>query len=402
MSLCCWSTKRRSPASWTELLNQRGKELWSLRNKILCTEVTRLCVSPQRTHQHVCIFGSAQAFESVESEKGLNKFPPSGTRRPLTQCVGDEWTKSRKMIQLAFKDILWKSLEAAKSVAVPPLIGEFDLKAYVLELSTAWITHLFRGQQDETMQQAVFNHWKATRDVDKKQTLIEETRVSLVESMCWEGGILRSLRDAGFDELRASDNAVNAMIAALDAVQALLFWTLWNLSHTDDAWMEAKTCVSVMEEQNDYDQLIQFKRDATQGKQVNAMSLSYIGRALVETVRVFPPVWTLPRNWYNEEAIASKVDVLTVNGVSAPEDWNPSNPKQSTIASFGLGHRHCPAGTAALFAAHHFLCKIVSSLEGNKTLVEKQPGKALDFACLVPTLSTLGTQTFCVTSSSFK
>jgi hypothetical protein len=47
----------------------------------------------------------------------------------------------------------------------------------------------------------------------------------------------------------------------------------------------------VPQQQTDLDLLAVLKQQATQGKLVDYTGLSYLGRGLAETLRVFPPIW---------------------------------------------------------------------------------------------------------------
>jgi hypothetical protein len=110
----------------------------------------------------------------------------------------------------------------------------------------------------------------------------------------------------------------------------------------------------VPQQQTDSDLLAVLKQQATQGKLVDYTGLSYLGRALAETLRDLPPIWTLPRTWpVDATCVAAKLDVVAVNGVllDPRDDWN----RRCYVTSFGLGKRHFPAVTAALFAAYQLL-----------------------------------------------
>ena len=85
-----------------------------------------------------------------------------------------------------------------------------------------------------------------------------------------------------------------------------------DLSKTSSGW---ERCQLVTDEQakRDLIQLATFKKKATQGTSPTEAleKLSYLGRAVVETVRVYPPIWTLPRNWKSSEGyISSKFGKL--------------------------------------------------------------------------------------------
>jgi hypothetical protein len=55
------------------------------------------------------------------------------------------------------------------------------------------------------------------------------------------------------------------------------------------------------------------------------------------------------------------------------------------LASFGLGKRHCPVGTAALFAAYRLLGQCIGTFDAG--MQEQDTDWALNHADLSPTLS---------------
>lgn len=184
-------------------------------------------------------------------------------------------------------------------------------------------------------------------------------------------------------------NTINAMIAAADACQSLVFWTLWNLGRRRQLWTACRAEQQQQEQpvsavktsfdeqtQQDLSELAMLKQKATKGMKVDwrmsdhssSSKLSMLGRAIMETVRYFPPVWTLPRiiqsslhGGKKTKPIFVKLDVLTVNQAYNFENWNPTevvgdndhdDDNGIQLASFGLGRRHCPAGTASLQASY--------------------------------------------------
>jgi hypothetical protein len=84
------------------------------------------------------------------------------------------------------------------------------------------------------------------------------------------------------------------------------------------------------------------------------------------------------------------MDIPTTNG-ALDRDWDPHQERKVLIASFGLGKRHCPAGTAALYAAYITIRRFVLSFESAK---ECEADKALSDAYLGPTLCVHGPQFF--------
>eukprot|EP00529_Nitzschia_sp_RCC80_P016285 CAMPEP_0113469330 /NCGR_PEP_ID=MMETSP0014_2-20120614/15839_1 /TAXON_ID=2857 /ORGANISM="Nitzschia sp." /LENGTH=672 /DNA_ID=CAMNT_0000361795 /DNA_START=227 /DNA_END=2241 /DNA_ORIENTATION=+ /assembly_acc=CAM_ASM_000159 len=243
-------------------------------------------------------------------------------------------------------------------------------------------------------------------------------------------------------------NTINAMIAAADACQSLVFWTLWNLGRKRQWWIECRSehivsssTVDSVEERTRHDliELAALKQKATKGLRVrwywsdNAGStgaggsssqhrspsgLSMLGCAIMETVRYFPPVWTLPRtinlrpdsnnnNKATPSPIFVKLDVICINKAYDVRNWNPAikydkdaadddenkneneevaahqDPEDGPgyyLASFGFGKRHCPAGTASLHAAYlisqHFLRRWEEIVDmGTENEVDDDDGK---------------------------
>jgi cytochrome P450 len=252
---------------------------------------------------------------------------------------------------------------------------------------------------ERSLEHTLLEYWKSIRSKTvTSEKVIQKKRDEVVASLTLGGGgVLDSLFASGLSGQEAFDNALNAMIAAFDAAQSLLFWIIVNLSKTKSGWDECQQCV-LQEEvyEKDLKGLAKFKQVAAQGKMTDYSSLSYLGRAVCETVRVYPPVWTLPRTWpmeshlvdlsQSQSVCCSKVDVLTINGVEHPhEDWHPEDVKSCHIASFGLGRRSCPAGTAALCAVYHASTEVLKRVECMEySLKWKSP---VDSTMLVPTLS---------------
>lgn len=384
-------------------------------------------------------------------------------RQPLTVCTGKDWDVQRpivcgalanvpKLSLRATEHINWrtalqsaaiqgntsKSFErdmpssSSSSSSLQPLT--VDLKQVVLEAAEEWNRRLFVGtshtltssEEYQTLfRNAVMLHWTHSRAIVKDRALMRQSLEELEAVLPWNHfgngkgeweypqhgnsgkkeaeknikGILQSLYESRLTPHQATDNAINAIIASLDAVQALVFWTLWNLSRLPGAW---ERCQNTSEDQvkKDLLQLSLFKKQATQGKpiQLDGKKVSFLACSLLETVRVYPPVWTLPRNWYNpNEAKACKFDVLLCNQ-GTDQQWDPlalmngSNARNNiTIASFGLGRRHCPAGTGGLYAAYELIRSFVATCT---SIEECQRDQALNYSFLGPTLCVHGPQLF--------
>ena len=412
-------TRTSTTLSFRRLLSSRGETLWKTRQQTLKDQtIVKLPIHQQESssseEEGTCVYvlSSVSEFERLEHDHGMDKFEKTKGGegvQPLTECTGDDWLRQRRLVRNAFANIPRLSLEAVESVPFRDIVawggsveneknGLVDLKQLVLDVSLRWVVRLFRGKDDEVLADACIGLWTQIRAIEKNNLSIVQARKSFVRSFQWDGGILLSLLKSGLTTEEATSNAMNAMIAAFDAVQSLVFWTLWNLSHTPEGMNRCKDELLIQDDhdecivqENDLSRLAELKQLATQGKPVRWMGLSYLGRALCETIRVYPPVWTLPRTWpVGNDAVAAKLDVLATNG-ALDRNWDPTNDDDHFIASFGLGKRHCPAGTAALFAAYVLIRRFVFVFD---TIKEHQTHRALDSVYLGPTLCVEGSQWF--------
>jgi len=431
MQFLCFCRKRRQSSgdkattttSWNDLLTCQGLDLWNIRlQTVLLGTRVKLPIHREKNpkNTYVCVLSSISDFETLEQHHGMDKFPnhknDSSAVFPLTQCTGDEWIRQRQTVKQAFFEIPQRSLEAVEPVNFDRILPDkskkkiIDLKQVCVNASLRWVVRLFLGQDDLKLENAFHCFWKHNRAKNKCQKSIIKARQALIASMVvWDGGVLQSLanefasssRRPDDDDAVAKANAVNAMIAAHDAAQSLLFWTLWNIARTNGAWNSCRNEQDNTNLTQDLETIASLKQQATQGRTdiVYGTSLSYLGRALMETVRVYPPVWTLPRTWPLEEeeedacVVAAKLDVPTTNQVVLDRDssWNPDDTTtERTIASFGVGKRHCPAGTAALYAVYTFLQKFIRTYG----IQECDTDHALRSVYLGPTLCVEGPQLF--------
>jgi len=379
------------------------------------------------------------SFIQLENECNLDKLPTTNTNTkansialPLTQCTGTEWIHQRNLIQSAFCDIPTVSLKAAESIhfsfrkqngkeeqhtatSSGVEVVRVDVKQAILTQSLSWVVRLFAGREDIQLEQTCCAYWKLVRArIKPPQSIPLRTKAkkAFANALSWNnGGVCFHLLESGFSKEEATANAMNAMIAALDAVQSLVFWTIWNLAQSDAMWQRGRTELVASSEQMQNDDLrllAVFKTTATNGHKVEYKGLSFLARALVETIIVYPPIFTLPRaalsncdnnnnNSNNNNTISIKADIPSINS-SLDRHWNPDRQGPNThCASFGLGKRHCPAGTAAVFAAY----KMVRCFMGEvKNLEECERGMAVRSVYLGPTLCVEGPQLFDVVVSS--
>ena len=282
-------------------------------------------------------------------------------------------------------------------------------------VSLQWLVGVFHGEakggeDNGALEDAILSHWKAVRSRNKKQKEINRTFQILVEKIDFnsDGYLLQDIYSAFTDSEssiteteKAEVNSVYAMMAAFDAVQSLVFWTISNLSQEENLWEACQS--SIREDINgeqtkiDIDGLIAFKKRSTQNESMDIDNgLSILARAVIETVRVYPPIWTLPRIFHDDDGALNvvKLDVLAANG-AMDRKWNPHASTQLSrcphVASFGIGKRHCPAGTAALVAAYSMISSFVTLYAAPN---ECEPGKTVASAYLGPTLCTEGAQLF--------
>eukprot|EP00980_Cylindrotheca_fusiformis_P030669 scaffold25199_cov152-Cylindrotheca_fusiformis.AAC.3 len=421
-----YETKDKKPSwkdkkpSWSELLHVKGEHLWLVRDQVRKQNQDTLALNHSSKREFVKLIRDPKSLHNLEIENGLDKITdPQQDRKALTMVVGEEWIRQRSFVCASLTGLPKLSLEAASLVEWRKTLKLFsthesehsitvDLKHVIVQTSLEWTIGLFFGTEHinsepcNTLKRASLEYWSQTRAFRKNKRSIQFALSSLEEAFPWNqsnhaaieyGGFLKTLYASGLGPKEATDNAVNALLASLDAVQALVFWTLWNLSKTQGAW---ELCAATTDQESNMDKirLAMFKKHATQGESCDLEGLSYLGRALAETVRVYPPVWTLPRNWHDSHFISSKVEVLSCNNATE-RTWDPSRePAAGHIASFGLGKRHCPAGTSGLYAAYDLVLKFVKSC---KTIKECEPGKALNDCYLGPTLCLHGPQYFQVT-----
>ncbi len=452
------NNEKKTPIpSWRELLSNHGPELWSIRRRAFFGEEKHIVALSimQRSHkswwrrivdsdEKMIVISCPHLFCQVEKEQddmgnlpGLDKPDTTGIPpRPLNRCIGDEWKRQRSQLQGAFTNLPQRSLEAARKVPFRDILEKHtirgqdpaqqsnkmvvvDWKQVSLDLSLLWVVQLFRGYSDPRLEETCMAVWEVSRSHEPVPGhIFSQKQQDFLECLGHPDrgtGVLQSIFQSGLSESEARDNALNAMVAAMDGAQALLFWTLWNLSNTNKykgGWTECRKLLDrdaddlLQMMQNDLEGLARFKKAAVQGEIVDYSPLSYLARALCETVRVFPPVWTLPRTWPQKTQFVSmddptfgrrpicwsKLDIPSVNGANRCWDWDPNNPPTSTrIASFGIGRRHCPAGTAALHAVYYFLIQSIQKMEH---IEECNSNHALHSVYLLPTLGVVGPQYF--------
>lgn len=436
--------------TWMDLLSATGTDLWILRQRALVEnpKSNDAAVSlPVYRHQkmRVTIVGSTITFVAMESQ-GMDKReqePTSDTSQSLTQVTGVEWMRQRDLIaRQALSEVKELSLAAVDTVSWGDALrlmsikqesdkhnagmkqwqgsenGTYtvnvkhcakanvdvvvDLKEMVIQVSLGWVTRLFGGHHDDDAEHIQLcttfrQYWQCSRARVKDTPSLEAARTQLAQ--CIQGNhssglFQRIFRQEELTTRQKCSNCINAMVAAFDTTVVIVFWTIWNLTQAksgdDGTWGKCRNDSADDERcANDLTILAELKQVATEGKVLDTTSLSYLGRAMMETLRVYPPVWTLPRVT-STDGQHVKLDVVWTND-ALDRDWNPNHSRSCRLASFGLGKRHCPGGTAALFAAYRLLCRFVREFDAPH---ECKAGQTLRSLYLGPTLCMEGPQHF--------
>lgn len=401
--LCClgYDHESENGTTWLQLLNVRGAKLWEIRQLALNEPVVILPLNSERK-KFIRVFCTANDFLQEEKGSGMDKFATAQLReiRSLTQTVGKTWKEHRAMMKLALNGIKEMSFKAAINAKIELTAGfkmsKVDLKAMVQKFTLQWAVVLFYGKYDEEFSACFFDYFKQSRALHKNHSALSETKDKLAEILnpVNEDGLISNIFKCGLTKESSKSNCISAMTAAYDATYALVFFTIWNLAKNEMNWKKAQSVVdseNKIETEKDLETLSYLKSKSTEGLLVDASSLSFLGRALTETLRVYPPVWTLPRNCPMGKEISSKLDVLSANKATNRE-WNPDSCESKLqITSFGVGKRSCPAGTAALIAAYTLLRRFISLYERPSECIVDN---SLHSIYLGPTLCMEGAQFF--------
>ena len=316
--------------AWRHLLEVSGENLWSIRKQAAgqqkhsaqCIEgqedsvkgIFCLPLNPANPQtKYVAVVTSVDQFLCLEQKHGMDKMHSLRNQnpyRPLTQTLGHEWVRARRLFKSALgSNFQQKSLKAVQMVeldqllflqsAKPQSTEVLDLLHTIRQISVQWIVALLQGCPSPKIENAVSRYWTLIRGRDACHPCIEaRARRAVLKELDWEkeGSLLQSLAKCGFSQKEQQDNALNVLSAALDAIQCLLFWTVWNLSHDDDTilwktcqdeWKQSTDQNNNSQYSHDLEILADFKKRATQGEAIILDGkLSLLGRALAETVRV--------------------------------------------------------------------------------------------------------------------
>ena len=402
-----WSRTRTRLPAWRALLTCRGQKLWQMRRALPAKNLVIL--GP------VCLVRDAATFLDLE-RRGLidAKGKPWANGCPLTAASEDVWRRQRRAIVRELPSALARSVacgEAAASRILAAAPGAADLRAVLEAEIAAWAVDLFAGSLDgrasKELLETLGPHWRCIRGRSPKEggaAAARAHRAALAAAVADPrvAGVIGALRDAArrddADEsaLRADEvvpNASNALVAAFETCLGLVLWTLAGLADRREARMRARDWCRTADAATARDEraaLAAFKQAAAAGDDASVPQRFVLARCLEETLRVAPPVWTLARDFAGPRRFL-KLDVLSVNSDDArPGAWDPLAPRKARpCASFGLGRRACPAGAAALQAAHAILAPLVAALD-----FRRRGPELADRAYLGPTLCVRGPVAF--------
>lgn len=420
----------KNQITWFDLLHETGENLWLCRQALLekynsnNDEIYYIPLSHFRADKgkQICMLMNSKIFKETEEKEGMTKGAWMSKRsKSLTAQIGDEWKRQANVIRskdgiFAQYDIKQTSINISKKINPLNFLNKSDinknneitvcLKEFVMKITSYWVINLWFGYYDENIGHNFLTYWTSIREYQNKNSrkTIDKNKKNFADTFNFDNGLLYLLKKSPLEEDVVRDNIIHAMVAAFETTTDLVFWTVWNLSHLKNHSEIVKKCSKENIEQTnkiDYESLSIIKKKSTHGqsfsyKNINddsSLSLSYLGRALVESVRYYPPVWTLPRIYTgnNKNCIATKLDVLISNNGLDRRAWNPNNDDRIQIYSQGTGKRHCPAGTAALLAAYIILGKFVNVFNEWK---ECKENNAIHTAYLGPTLNCWGKQNF--------
>eukprot|EP01084_Bolivina_argentea_P109645 195980_1 len=396
------------------------------------------CWNNKNKEKKVCMVKNMNIFKEMESKHNMCKFPNDKNNKAITNTKGKEWERQRRIIMDVMYGILDKSKQYANMVSFDYIITNnnneieeshydtiIDLKNVSLKAAQKWMICLFAGYFDQQLANLFLNHFFAIRACkkEKNRTKMDETRNKFASYLLnykynqynKHNGLLKSFFESSLNEIEIVDNCVNAMAAAFETTHCCIFWTLWNLNiscnNNDAINIDNDKIEQIKQYRNklqfnkenknemnetDFKLLHKIKKESIKGNYVTLNGLSYVGRALIETVRVYPPVWSLSRTCGTyphmcNNVISNKWDILCGNN-ALYRDWNVNiTDRQIKITSWGVGKRTCPYGTTALFAAYVILNKFIQTFDEWE---ECKVNNVIHTAYLAPTLNMEGKQLF--------
>ena len=285
-------------------------------------------------HMVVCPHAARATF--AEDCDALSKS--RGRCAALTAVNGDAWRAQRPLVAKALGGAPSRTSRAAAVAVAADLMarlrGTIDAREVGLRVGTACVVTAMVGRRDAAVEGAVAAIFAPSlARAHYRATPAEGARVDAALRAAGDGGLLAALRQecaaAGFDDGVAVDNAHRALLAGAQTIAATLCAALaFVAAHPPQKSLDARAAVR-------------------------------------ETLRILPPVATLPRR------VETRVDlggggvargawvvgdlVACAHGGDATSlRYDPAARRSDDAAPWGVGPRSCPAGqlsTACVAAA---------------------------------------------------
>ena len=285
-------------------------------------------------HMVVCPRAARAAF--AEDGAALSKGSRGGPCTALTAVNGDAWRAQRPLVARALSGAPSRTSRAAAVGVAAAMMGEIrgtvDAREIGLRVGTACVVAAMVGRRDATLEGAVAVIFAPSLARARyRATPAEGERVDSALRAAGGGGLLEALRQecagAGFDSDVALDNAHRALLAGAQTIAATLCAALAFIAAHPSQSLDARAAVR-------------------------------------ETLRILPPVATLPRRVETRVDVGGGVargawvvgDLVACahGGDAASLRYDPARHSDGDAAPWGIGPRVCPAGqlsTACVTAA---------------------------------------------------
>jgi cytochrome P450 len=311
----------------------------------------------------------------------------------LLTSVGEEWKQNRKLIQPAFHK---KKLEEFLQVIVESTNASFNKLAQHKNLTAYNIAPLFNELALDIISKCMFgsqiekdakriseiimelNHLAITRlnkpistflFHNKKDIILVKELDNYIYSMMNErrssgikkDDLLQMLLDArdeetgeGMSDIQIRDEVMTIFVAGHETTACALSWAIYALGKNKEVYKKLETEIATFDKELNFD---------------NLFSLPYIKMCIDETLRMYPPAWTMGRRNYQAEKFGNFTIPADTNILipiyymhhhkdywQTPEEFNPErfHPSiKNTInrfvyLPFGAGSRMCIGNNFAI------------------------------------------------------
>jgi cytochrome P450 len=280
-------------------------------------------------HMVVCPRAARATF--AQDGAALSKGSRGGPCLALTAVNGDAWRAQRPLVANALGGAPSRTSRAAAVAVVAAMMGEIrgtvDAREIFLRVGTACVVAAMVGRRDATLEGAVAAIFAPSLARARyRATPAEGERVDSALRAAGGGGLLEALRQECAADV-ALDNAHRALLAGAQTIAATLCAALAFIAAHPSQSLDARAAVR-------------------------------------ETLRILPPVATLPRRVETRVDVGGGVArgawvvgdlVACAHGDDAASlRYDPARQADGDAAPWGLGPRVCPAGqlsTACVAAA---------------------------------------------------